>query len=47
MEKETAAEITVDTLEDIRELIQSQEGGFIIHVEFEKGDGRNGSERQP
>lgn len=46
MGKETAAEITVDTLEDVRKLIQSREGEFILHVEFGEGDG-DGRKGQP
>lgn len=44
MEGETGTEITVKTLEEIKEVIQSCDGEFIIHVEFGKegGDGGRG-----
>lgn len=45
MGKET--EITVDTLEDMKEMIRSQEGEFIIRVEFGEGDGGDGRKGQP
>lgn len=44
MEGETGTEITVKTLEEIKEVIQSCDGEFIIHVKFGKegGDGGRG-----
>lgn len=42
MEAETGTEITVKTLEEIKEVIRSQEGEFIIHVEFGKEGGDGG-----
>ncbi|MDE5699340.1 MAG: hypothetical protein K2I96_18355 [Lachnospiraceae bacterium] len=42
MEGETGTEIMVKTLEEIKEVIRSCDGEFIIHVEFGKEDGDGG-----
>lgn len=46
MEGETGTEITVKTLEEIKEVIQSCDGEFVIHVEFGK-EGGDGGRVQP
>ena len=46
MEGETGTEITVKTLEEIKEVIQSCDGEFIIHMEFGK-EGGDGGRVQP
>ncbi len=46
MEGETGTEITVKTLDEIKEVIRSCGGGFIIHVEFGK-EGGDGGRGQP
>ncbi len=42
MEGETGTEITVGTLEELKEVIRSCDGEFIIHVEFRKEGGDGG-----
>ena len=42
MEGETGTEIMVGTLEEIKEVIQSCDGEFIIHMEFGKEGGDGG-----
>lgn len=46
MEGETGTEITVKTLEEIKEVIWSCDGEFVIHVEFGK-EGGDGGRVQP
>lgn len=46
MEGETGTEITVKTLEEIKEVIRLCDGEFIIHMEFGK-EGGDGGRVQP